>query len=347
MKKLTVSLSLVLTLISVVISQDGIEIKQLSPTQMAVYIKGSHFTTWNYGEELNGVYLNKPVLWPVLTTKGSPITRDFPFETNRIEERQDHPHHQGIFFTYGLLNYGEEDSINVWGISKAGGNEPPGYGKSAGKIINRNNKVIKSGSSSAMLQSTSEWFSHSANKIFLMEDRTMTFGYGPNFRYIDFIFRFNTLDQPVTWVDTKEGMFAIRVTPSLNENQKANDTATQIEPGKAKYVNASGGEYERGVWGKRSPWVALKGILDSAEPLTIVIMDHPDNLNHPTFWHARAYGLFSLNPFGVYDFTRREQNFNFKLPAGGHLTLKYRMLFYEGYLEMTELRARFDDYITQ
>jgi hypothetical protein len=34
------------------------------------------------------------------------------------------------------------------------------------------------------------------------------------------------------------------------------------------------------------------------------MMDHPSNPRFPTYWHARDYGLFSLNPFGVRDFER-------------------------------------------
>jgi hypothetical protein len=332
-------------LTTTLVSAETIQLEQISSDQIMVHIDGAHFTTWNCGEMLDSVYLNKPVLWPVLTSKGTPITRDFPFRKGRIEERQDHPHHQGIFFTYGLLNYGEEDSINVWGISKPGTENHTRYGQSAGKIINQKNTIIQEGKSLGSLKATNDWFSHAAQKTFLTEDRTMIFGSDSNSRYIDFIFRFIAKDKPVTWVDSKEGMFAIRLTPALLEARK-NDTSDQtIKPGSARYINAYGEELEKGVWGKRSPWLALKGILETGELLTVIIIDHPDNVNHPSFWHARGYGLFSINPFGLHDFTRGKQNFNFKLPAGGSLTLKYRMLFYEGHPDKTKLENLFSDYV--
>ncbi len=347
MKKITLLIwILILMLINFLWAEKGVRFEQVSPDQIAVYVNGTHFTTWNFGEELNGVYLNKPVLWPVLTSKGTPITRDYPFRTDRIKERHDHPHHQGIFFTYGLLKYGEEDSINVWGISKPG-ELPGGFGKSAGRIICRENVEIQDGIESGVIHALCDWFSHAANKTFLKEDRTMIFGTGRNYRYIDFILRFKTLDQPVTWIDTKEGMFAIRVTPALQEKRGKNLASqnSRISPGNARYLNANGEELEQGVWGKRSPWVALRGILQTGEPLTIVIMDHVDNINHPTFWHARGYGLFSVNPFGMWDFTRKKHRFDFTLPVGGMLTLKYRMLFYEGELQKNVIENLYQDYV--
>jgi hypothetical protein len=40
------------------------------------------------------------------------------------------------------------------------------------------------------------------------------------------------------------------------------------------------------------------------EKISVVICDHPENPNYPTYWHARGYGLFSANPLGVKDFTK-------------------------------------------
>ena len=34
--------------------------------------------------------------------------------------------------------------------------------------------------------------------------------------------------------------------------------------------------------------------------MTIAIFDHPGNVNYPTYWHARGYGLFAANPLGRY-----------------------------------------------
>ena len=38
------------------------------------------------------------------------------------------------------------------------------------------------------------------------------------------------------------------------------------------------------------------------KPVAILIFDHPSSYNHPPRWHARGYGLFAVNPFGLKDF---------------------------------------------
>ena len=43
-----------------------------------------------------------------------------------------------------------------------------------------------------------------------------------------------------------------------------------------------------------------------AEPVAIAILDHPQNPGHPTYWHARGYGLFAANPLGPEGSQRRE-----------------------------------------
>jgi len=56
------------------------------------------------------------------------------------------------------------------------------------------------------------------------------------------------------------------------------------------------------VWGTRARWMALSGQVEG-EDVVLLILDHPRNPGHPTYWHARGYGLFSANPFGAKAFT--------------------------------------------
>jgi hypothetical protein len=59
------------------------------------------------------------------------------------------------------------------------------------------------------------------------------------------------------------------------------------------------------------------------------MMDHPSNYNHPTFWHARTYGLLTANPFGEKSFTKNG-NGNYTLKKGASLTQKYGLLMQTG-----------------
>ena len=87
---------------------------------------------------------------------------------------------------------------------------------------------------------------------------------------------------------------------------------------------------EANVWGKRSDWVDYSGTLDG-EKVGIVMMDHPGNPRHPTYWHSRAYGLHSINPFGVHDFLNdKAQDGSLTLQPGEHVRFRYRVVVHPG-----------------
>lgn len=77
----------------------------------------------------------------------------------------------------------------------------------------------------------------------------------------------------------------------------------------------NGGE----VWGTRAKWMELYGSIGD-ENISLVVCDHPSNLSYPTYWHARGYGLFAANPFGVKDFTEGKEELNYVIPAGEFIT---------------------------
>src|ERR1700687_1461559 len=63
-----------------------------------VFVDGRPFTSYIWPESLT-----KPVLYPLLTAKGTAVTRGFPLDP-RPGERTDHPHHVGLFLSYGDVN---------------------------------------------------------------------------------------------------------------------------------------------------------------------------------------------------------------------------------------------------
>ena len=87
---------------------------------------------------------------------------------------------------------------------------------------------------------------------------------------------------------------------------------------------------EANVWGKRSAWVDYAGRLGD-EPVGIVMMDHPSNPRHPTYWHSRGYGLHAINPFGWHDFLNdKTVNGALVLEPGQHVRFRYRVVIHPG-----------------
>jgi len=140
--------------------------------------------------------------------------------------------------------------------------------------------------------------------------------------------------------DTKEGMFGIRVArqlelPSQEEvtlsDAQGNPTAIakMSSDGVTGSYKSSEGITNEAVWGTRAKWMDLDGKIGN-EKVAVIIFDHPKNLSYPTYWHARGYGLFCLNPFGAKDFTKGKTELNYVIAAGKSLTLRYRVVVQSG-----------------
>jgi hypothetical protein len=84
------------------------------------------------------------------------------------------------------------------------------------------------------------------------------------------------------------------------------------------------------LWGKPSNWCDYSGEI-AGEKVGVAILDHPDNPRHPVRWHARGYGLFAANPWGLSVFTNdKTQNGAMTLDPGKSLRYRYRVIIHPG-----------------
>lgn len=125
----------------------------------------------------------------------------------------------------------------------------------------------------------------------------------------------------------------MRLASVLEEAQTKGNVGPEARPGLArtgKLVNAQGAEREENIWGKRSEWVDYSGMIEG-EKVAVTMMDHPGNPRHPTYWHSRAYGLHSINPFGVHDFLNdKTKDGSMTIEAGQHARFRYRVVIHPG-----------------
>lgn len=256
----------------------------------------------------------KPILWPIIGPTGKPITRAYPME--RIKgERMDHPHHRSLWFTHGDVN-----GIDFW--SESGKN---------GKIVHRD-FVEVSGGPEAKIVTTNDWVDRDGKKV-CEDTRTLMFHQVGDLRAIDFDITIRAGDEAVTFGDTKEGAFGIRVPTTLDVDSR---------PG-GKIVN-SNGDLDGDAWAKRAAWVDYQGPLEGEE-VGIAILNHPSSFRFPTHWHVRTYGLFAANPFGVHDFEPNSgASGAHKLEPGESMTLRYRVLFHKGTEQDAKIAEAFDAY---
>ncbi len=308
-----------------------------------VLIGGQLFTSYIYPDEK---ILKKPVLFPIKTARGTAITRGYPLEP-RPFERTDHPHHVGLWLNYEYVN-----GLDYWNNSTAIPAEQ--RLKKYGLIRHTGFSKVKNGKV-GKLYVTADWVEKDGTgKTILQEKTQYHFSGKGDLRIID---RTTTLTATVDTValnDVKDGLFAMRMTRELEHPSDKPDVFTDangIET-KTKAVNTEGvvGKYRssegiegEAVWSTRGKWMNLAGKVGN-EDIAVAMIDHPKNINYPTYWHARGYGLFALNPLGEKVFTKDKKTLNLTLKKGESVTFRYRVVVKSGVLTDVELNEMATDF---
>jgi hypothetical protein len=274
---------------------------------VVVKIDGELFT--EYLVEVGG----KPILWPIIGPTGKPMTRAYPMIEGIEGERTDHPHQASFWFTHGDVN-----GYSFWhkDLTK-----------------HREFKRIESGETATII-ATNDWIGLDGKKV-LEDERTLVFGKQGTARYVDFTIVLKATEGPVTFGDTKEGSFGVRVAETMKVDAKLG----------GKIVNSEG-QTDRDAWGFPAAWVDYHGPVDG-ETVGIAILNHPSSFRFPTHWHVRTYGLFAANPFGLSDFPSPAKDGEHTLQKGDELTLRYRVIFHSGDEKDADIAGAFAVYAKQ
>ncbi|MFC7336809.1 PmoA family protein [Haloferula chungangensis] len=254
-----------------------------------------------------------PCLYPIISSSGAGLTRNYPFDENVSGEEHDHPHHVSVWFTHGLVN-----GVDFWAqhLEKKGRIVHKSFGPRRTRSETIDGLTTNTAEFSVMLS----W--KEGDIIHLTERRNYTIISRGKTRLVDSQSVLTASHGDVLLGDTKEGTAGVRVAPTLR---------SKGELAKGSITN-SNGEKNRNAWGKRAKWVAYSGPDAFGQPAVVAMFDHPANLRHPTWWHARDYGLLAANPFGQHDFEGKKDRHvgDHHLKKGESLTLRYRILFHEG-----------------
>jgi VCBS repeat-containing protein len=161
-----------------------------------------------------------------------------------------------------------------------------------------------------------------------------------NSRTIDHISTLTTANDPVTFNDNKEGMFAIRVDRAFempsNESliftdDKGNPTTVKAtdNEGVTGMFTSSNGNKGDAVWGTRNEWIILSVTKDNT-PISLAFFDNPKNPGFPAYSHARGYGLFSVNNLGQNSYDPKQEKVSYTLKKGESMTLYHRFYVQSG-----------------
>jgi hypothetical protein len=286
-----------------------------------------------YGETLitSLVYFDslfKTAYYPVATVSGTRITRDYPY-IKHPGERADHPHHVGLFFAHQSVN-----GHDFWNMSTA---IAPAKRKNYGtqKFVSVNTAIKKK---SAIVTSIANWKLNDGGNV-LREKTEMKFSVSKNDLIIDRTTELTALTD-VTFKDEKDALLGLRMARDLELPVDGKDRfvmadgtiSEPIENDKSKVTgNYKNSESEIGeaVWGKKATWVCLDGKINGKD-ISVAIIDHPRNVDHPSYWHARGYGLFAVNPLGKSVFSDGKATLDLFLKKGESATFRYRIIIREG-----------------
>jgi methane monooxygenase PmoA-like len=315
-------------------------VNRATDQRVDISIDGQPFTSYIYPQSLE-----KPVLYPIRSAAGVVVTRGYPLEP-RPGERADHPHHIGHWF-----NYGDVNGYDFWGNSSE---TPPNLKPKTGVIVHKAITRAAGGDKSGELSINADWVIADGT-VLLREQTRFIFAGAPGVRTIDRTSTWTAADKAISFNDTKEGAFGIRVARSLDSPVKQQDAFVDADGKRGapkaddnvgvtgRYIG-SDGKTGDDVWGTTGAWMGLTGTVDG-KPVTIGILNHPSSANYPTYWHARGYGLFAANPIGRHAYDPKQPERVLTLEPGKSATFRYRILIRDAQLSRDQLQqeqARFD-----
>ena len=262
----------------------------------------------------------RPYLWPLLAPGGAPVTRAWPMEPALPGGSTDHPHQKSAWFCHGdVIPEGIELKEKIRGVR---GVDFWSEGKGRGRIVCTDVGKPESEAKHAHIATRNEWRTADGMKI-LDETRMLHLYDLGKARLFVLDIDLHASVAPITFGDTKEGSFGVRVSDAITADKPG-------KKGKGKIENADGKVAEKECWGRPSAWCDYSGPING-QTVGIALFDDPNNPSRAC-WHVRGYGLMAANPFGrSHSFPAMEGREDLvRLGQGKHLRLRYGLLLHPG-----------------
>lgn len=241
----------------------------------------------------------KPMVYPLIAPDGTRLNREFPM-SEVAGEPQDHPHHTSLWYAHQDAN-----GVDTWNFKK-------------GKIVVQGKPTVKLEDGAVVLRESALWNS-AEGKTVAKEAAVYRFGsLADGSRFIDVAVTLSPADGPLKLGDAKDGVLAVRLRPEFDFK---NEKTTALN---------SAGDEKKTIWSKRGNWVKYETVVDGKE-CGVAMFDDPKNPMSPPRWHARDYGLLSVNPFGEKSFDKTSTKAGgMTIEEGKSASFRYRVLLYNG-----------------
>ncbi|TWT29336.1 hypothetical protein KOR34_52460 [Posidoniimonas corsicana] len=282
-----------------------------SPAGAVVKIDGKLFAEYHTRSG------HQPAVWPLIGPAGNKVTRGYPMTELGPDEENDHPHHRSLWFAHGIVN-----GADFWVEPKKEGDA---------LIEHKQFETRQGGDQSGTIVTHNDWVA--GGKKLCEDRRTLVFSEPkPGVRLVDFTIELKADEEPVTFGDTKEGTFAVRVAGTMKVDAKQG----------GRLVN-NNGQQDKEAWGRPAAWVDYAGPAEG-EQSGLAIFSHPDSFRHPCLWHVRTYGLFAANPFGVHHFPKTDlKQGAVTIEPGESIKLRYLVVLHDGQADQAGVQRLYDE----
>ena len=247
----------------------GVTFQPAGDTQLEIRIDGKVFGVLNHGGDWN-----KPFLYPVHAPNGANVLRPIiptKDQQGSSKDGTDHFHHKGVWLSVDSVN---DERLNFW--------------HEQDRIVSSSFKTQTNSDGTGTLTMHNTWMQ--GDKPLVKETTTATFH--PS-RIAVYRIELAAVDKDVTFHDTKEGFFAVRIAHTMREMEGGHIT------------NADGLKGEQECWGKPTAWIDYYGDVDG-KTCGVTLMDHPNNFRESRY-HVRRYGLFAISPFGPKKYSNNKE----------------------------------------
>lgn len=280
---------------------------------------GEHGLDIRWGGQLVTTYRTddgpKPYFYPVIGPTGEGLTRGYPMDP-KPDEDEDHPHHRSVYFGHRDVN-----GIDLWSETGLKSNKVR-QGTQRQTAVNG----MEIRADGVTLRVRNDWLDDQGKKM-AEDSRVYGFGRLDNGDItLDWDLTVLATEMDLTFGDDKDGTMGFRAIPGLTlKTKKGKDRQT------TGHILTSEGVRDEEAWGKRARWVDYYGLDRKGNAVGIAMFDHPGNLRHPTWWHARDYGLCTANPFGIRHFEKKQEHAGvYTVKKGETLRFRYRLLLHRG-----------------
>ena len=223
-------------------------------SETAIERAGVELVRYHFGEKLP-----RPFLYPIVGPSGKSLTR-----IGHPHDPQSHSHHNSLWVSHFDVN-----GVDFWG------DHDPGKGK----IVTQRIVRYEDGDDLALLEFVNAW-QDATGKTLLNETRTVRLYPGVDKQYLLVLdLELSAAKEPVTIGKTPFGLVGVRMAKTIG-----------VHDGGGTIRNSQGGRDEAEVLWKQAKWVDYSGPITNQAAEGITLLDHPQNPNHPTFFHVRNDG---------------------------------------------------------